>query len=283
MICQKDTEKYGENLSMKNSRQASLKTHHRPGVYAKARRLRLCPPDLQKVINIVNSVPAHESIPSVPLWWNWNRHFQLDEVLSWDEFRMKYWPEMEPLMFLRGPRKGQPYPVAVMEFSNSLHTLREGWDVIENIFLSRRSQTFGARIPLEVILCEMKDGRLTLETNPVVDAFTNLKEGEMDRIRQCPICKQIYWAGRIDQPACRLHAHAYRQRLYMARKDENKDDYNKARTKKRRRGREERERKKGGAEIHEEQRNKTMKQNANDHTKRNKARGGRHNGDFQTR
>jgi hypothetical protein len=51
------------------------------------------------------------------------------------------------------------------------------------------------------------------------DKFASAIDGvEAKRIRECEICRRIFWAGRIDQPSCSTAcAHALRNRRYRAR------------------------------------------------------------------
>lgn len=51
------------------------------------------------------------------------------------------------------------------------------------------------------------------------DMFASAIDGvEAKRIRECEICRRIFWAGRIDQPSCSTAcAHALRNRRYRAR------------------------------------------------------------------
>ena len=44
-------------------------------------------------------------------------------------------------------------------------------------------------------------GKIAVSSNTLIDALTD-KKVEANRIRECPICNHIFWAGRIDQPAC---------------------------------------------------------------------------------
>lgn len=43
------------------------------------------------------------------------------------------------------------------------------------------------------------EGKLRLHAHPILEALQGV---EVARIRGCPICANIYWAERIDQPAC---------------------------------------------------------------------------------
>lgn len=44
-----------------------------------------------------------------------------------------------------------------------------------------------------------KDGRVETSGD---DVFQALREAEVRRIKECPICAKIFWAGRRDQPCC---------------------------------------------------------------------------------
>ena len=43
-------------------------------------------------------------------------------------------------------------------------------------------------------------GNMQLEPHPLLTAINGV---EAARIRECPICGKIFWAGRIDKPACK--------------------------------------------------------------------------------
>jgi hypothetical protein len=55
-------------------------------------------------------------------------------------------------------------------------------------------------------------GNLRIEHDLILRALEGV---EAKRICECPICGKLYWAGRLDKPACRTEcAHVLRQRRY---------------------------------------------------------------------
>jgi hypothetical protein len=60
-----------------------------------------------------------------------------------------------------------------------------------------------------------KQGRITMTKGDISKAIEGV---EAARIRLCPICDRIFWAGRIDQPCCRKTcANALRVRRHRER------------------------------------------------------------------
>ena len=58
-------------------------------------------------------------------------------------------------------------------------------------------------------------GHVRIQTGTLAQALVGV---EASRIRICPYCGILYWAGRSDQPACsRKHAHALRARAWRKR------------------------------------------------------------------
>ena len=58
-------------------------------------------------------------------------------------------------------------------------------------------------------------GVFILERNKLIEALECV---EAQRIRTCPICEQIFWAGRLNQPACSKRcSHTLRNRKYRER------------------------------------------------------------------
>ena len=55
-------------------------------------------------------------------------------------------------------------------------------------------------------------GSLRIEHDLILRALEGV---EARRIRECPICGALYWAGRLDKPACKTECdHVLRQRRY---------------------------------------------------------------------
>jgi hypothetical protein len=58
------------------------------------------------------------------------------------------------------------------------------------------------------------EGRIVLIAGPLMEVLRGV---EAARIRQCPVCQRIFWAGRKDQPACTKQCtHVLRTRRWRA-------------------------------------------------------------------
>ena len=67
-------------------------------------------------------------------------------------------------------------------------------------------------IKITVSLTTDPKGKINISTDEVLGALSQV---EMSRIRQCPICNRIFWAGRIDQNCCGSQcAHVQRSRRW---------------------------------------------------------------------
>lgn len=72
-------------------------------------------------------------------------------------------------------------------------SLRKGWKERGSFWLY-----FDKHFPL-VDLALDDEGKFILKHHKILEAIEGV---EAFRIRQCPICQRIYWAGRLDQLAC---------------------------------------------------------------------------------
>jgi hypothetical protein len=55
--------------------------------------------------------------------------------------------------------------------------------------------------------------------HPLSDALSAIDPPELaERILECPVCHDLYWAGREDKPACDKHVNQWRQREYRKEK-----------------------------------------------------------------
>lgn len=95
--------------------------------------------------------------------------------------------------------------------------------------------TFTRSIPVEVTvivtLRASDKGHFSLTNNLGLEAFLD-DDMEVERIKQCPICGNIYWAGRITKPACSKECdNTLRQRRYREKLEEQIAIYEYARIK----------------------------------------------------
>jgi hypothetical protein len=56
--------------------------------------------------------------------------------------------------------------------------------------------------------------------------FQVLESVEAERIRECPVCGRLFWAGRLDQSACHLHGNVLRaRRLREKRRNQKQQEH----------------------------------------------------------
>jgi hypothetical protein len=84
---------------------------------------------------------------------------------------------------------------------------------------------------ITIINWSLDKGRLNARLPSWIE---DLREIEVIRIRECPICKRIFWAGRLDKSACSLKkcGQVWRQRLSRKAWDTHGEQYKRARKKK---------------------------------------------------
>jgi hypothetical protein len=74
-----------------------------------------------------------------------------------------------------------------------------------------------------------KTGRIFIRQNPLLHLYINLKwwlsEMEATRLRECPVCRHLYYAARSDQPACGTRcAHRLRSRRWYETRGKKRAD-----------------------------------------------------------
>ena len=78
--------------------------------------------------------------------------------------------------------------------------LLDARDIFRQIASGQINQ--GVALPGTQVLAKLdtdKEGRITIKPTPLADALAGV---EATRIRECPVCGNIYWAGRKDKPCC---------------------------------------------------------------------------------
>ncbi|HKQ04138.1 MAG TPA: hypothetical protein VJ464_03325 [Blastocatellia bacterium] len=105
-----------------------------------------------------------------------------------------------------------PLPIEVQDFIGSIRidTLQE-FDLRYSLLIEAKiilrqiaRGEIGKKLSLPVTqalatLGTDKEGKIVVKPTPLADALVGV---ESSRIRECTICENIYWAGRIDQPCC---------------------------------------------------------------------------------
>jgi DNA-binding MarR family transcriptional regulator len=86
----------------------------------------------------------------------------------------------------------------------------------------RQNATSSIDIPSPFqIRIDLENGALTGVYDELAVALQQVEsESNVDRIRQCPICSEIFWAGRADKEACARHAVRWRKQEW--RREEKK-------------------------------------------------------------
>jgi hypothetical protein len=168
---------------------------------------RLCPPELAKLMYTINRVP--NGLP-------WLRDFRLMAKGHLDDLDLMVWNEVAK--FPQSLRDHIPKPPAKDDLPGRLQWTRgshvEGQHSRARLYYcydyaQQGKAALGAVADhpakslgpffLESHLDVDAEGKLRLHAHPILEA---LEDVEAARIRRCPICDKIYWAERIDQPAC---------------------------------------------------------------------------------
>lgn len=205
-----------------------------------SRGLNSPPPKLAELIEIVNLVPPDASLAGLYEMWKEIKELAKEDddiakqyygdfefattfVTFWardfpENFRNYIWPkDAKEKSEAIGLEKYIDLAISKYTF---VHNCREDLRAIIQLVDSTTAAPFllpqlGPAILTLTYIYLDKDGLIQFEG----DVFTQAVEGvEASRIRECAICKRIYWAGRITQQCCSTAcAHALRNRRYRAR------------------------------------------------------------------
>lgn len=106
-------------------------------------------------------------------------------------------------------------PVAMVQRCQQLKTIRSILYTIARLQSNNQLPTGSVPIaPYGENLVSVKTdegGNLRIQHDPLLQALDGV---EVRRIRECPVCGALYWAGRLDKPACDKCTHVLRQRRY---------------------------------------------------------------------
>jgi hypothetical protein len=192
------------------------------------------PPKLKPWLELANSIPPHQDFPNL---YNWLAHIQRGQNLNAEEelaavfeaFPMQTYP-----VFRR--HVGKVTFSRIMELIVSCNECESSRAYLRAIASAaeRRQENESTPIPVwaftrlqlpswlvRTITWRIDEtGRVRIETGELAQALDDV---EASRIRICPLCEILYWAGRSDQPACsRKHAQALRTRAWRQRYPEYK-------------------------------------------------------------
>jgi hypothetical protein len=127
---------------------------------------------------------------------------------------------------------GFPFPAehaslgAVLAVINSYHQISESRDKLRTILKGVAESESGAWLRFKDETIITIDASLFVDDRGIVrlakDQLTEAIEGvEVARIRECAICRHLFWAGRNDALCCSTACHnAHRNRRYRARREQ---------------------------------------------------------------
>jgi hypothetical protein len=164
-----------------------------------ASRLRPIPSELEGYIRLANVLPAPEKLPGaepngkLPVREHWDATDKDLENLQGRYARFR--------AIFKGANLREKYPVEVIQRCRSLKIVRS---VLYTIARSQGSNhvagvPVGAHLENLVSVRPDAGGNLRILHDPLLQALQGV---EASRIRECPICGRIFWAGRVDRPCC---------------------------------------------------------------------------------
>lgn len=208
-------------------------------------RTRRAPEKLGKLIDLVNLLPLDISDQSLRV-----SKMELDQAMwpdvgNWPKQMAALASALTPIIAeLPAPIRnfiGPIQPDTAWEAKEKYGLLIEARSILRIIAsLSKDSRSAPIRdtsIPIALRVDE--HGWIKIENNLLIEALTEQvkrkgkkQEGiAVARIRKCPICQRIYWAGRLDKPSCSNQCgQTYRVREW--RKNKSKPLYKAARVSK---------------------------------------------------
>lgn len=186
-------------MAIKNNRQAS---RTRPIRY-----------ELKGYLLLANALPAPEKLPgaepndgrSVREHWDSDERDVKALISRYPRFRS----------FMAGVKLNVECPGGMVQRCLQLKTIRSILYTIAR--LHSNNQLPAASVPVAPYLANLVSvktdaiGNLRIQHDPLLQALEGV---EVSRIRECPICGALYWAGRLDKPACDKCTHVLRQRRY---------------------------------------------------------------------
>lgn len=177
------------------------------------------PPAVALLIELANTAPTTELLP---LRGNEDKVL---EMLRSSEFRR--FRELVGWTSLPGKLSGGQWVLFGVEYMK-LWTSRE---LLHAIAQSHGADMLSFRIRIGNLLLQapesfirprVENGRLLFSLGNTLDVLQGV---EVQRIKECPICREIFWAARIDQPACSRHTGTWRARRWRQVSPERRQRY----------------------------------------------------------
>jgi len=182
--------------------------------------------ELAESIRLANALPAPDKLPG----WESKGNLPVREHWDANEADVEDLISRFPLLrsFMAGVNVKDEFPLEMVQRCLQLKTIRSILYTIAR--LNSNNQLTGASMPvgadLENLVSVKMDagGILRIELDPLLQT---LEGAEVRRIRECPICGILYWAGRMDKPACNAEcAHVLRERRYREKyREKYKENY----------------------------------------------------------
>jgi hypothetical protein len=166
------------------------------------RTLRPVPPQLKPYIELANVLPAPEQLPGAEPKDRLRVREHWDEDDTDIQNLVSRFPRLREFLEMRGVDVRVEDDV---KLALGCRRLKEIRSLLYTIARWPKDQPFelALGIPGEIekpISVSADDtGKFRLEPHPLLQAISDVESG---RIRECPICGHIFWAGRIDQPCC---------------------------------------------------------------------------------
>lgn len=202
-----------------------------------SRGLNQAPKRLAELLALIDMVPPHTELPDlVAVWWKYKKEAEpssdekyyilmnaaAEEIKKSiadmpEDFREYVWPK-DAQEAIEALGIEEYIDLAVADYT-SVREARENLRAIIRIFKDVKPGQFTSSYlgPLDIPTFISLDDQGLIS---IIQAkFINAIDGvEAARIRECEICKRIFWAGRKTQQACSpACAHALRNRRYRAR------------------------------------------------------------------
>jgi hypothetical protein len=174
-----------------------------PSGRPQASRLRPIPELFREYLDLANILPPEADVPvllppTVPVGevtveqWNYVATCIKDLAVTFPRFR----EFMGDVDFERHP------PIEAYRRCRHLASVRDVLRALarcDKTKLASEGLAVGAYLEGVISVSTTEKGLLQVDRAPLLRAIEGV---EVSRIRECPICRKIFWAGRIDQPCC---------------------------------------------------------------------------------
>jgi hypothetical protein len=162
--------------------------------------LRPIPNLLHKQIKFASMLPPPDKLPGAE-----DRAVWVREHWDGDEEQIKKLKEKHPRF--RKYMKGADLETSPAEFVRRCRALKMTRELLYTIARMSKNMSAGKRLPIRssfedelVTAVTDQEGKFRVEHHPLLLAIEGV---EVSRIRECDVCRQIFWAKRTDQLCCK--------------------------------------------------------------------------------